>query len=894
MWKRRLKKFSLWFFGTLIGLFLLISLLLYIYKDDICALAVDEVNKNLKTEVMVSEVDLTFWSTFPNLSVDFNQVFVKDAVEGSTYLDTLMYSDKIRCKINPFDIWNSEYRVKSIEISPGVLNLKVDPNGKNNYDIFKEQNDSIPEDDKFDLNLERVSFKNFRFNYINLATSQEYRTRIKEMHLEGALSEQVFSTKATSKLQIIAAKSGNISLVKNKPATLEIGLNVNIDSGTVMIPKSTILIAGLPFNFEGNVRNDGFTFDLKGKNIGIKDAANSFSMDQTADIKKFSGSGTLLFELGIDGKNDAQSPVEVVCKFGINKGILTDPNSGITMSNVTLDGEYSNVGGPTMEFLQLKKIGFKTRGGPFSGNLKLTNFAEPLFKGNIDGILNLAVVRSLFKLSDLQKLNGTVDISSQFIVQAKEKSDLGFDYFIEKCEGSMQMNSVNAQLVDDKRVYENLNGLVYLRSDHVGMEHVTLKIGNSDFELNGIFKQVVDYFSNRGNLLANVELISKSIDLADLGSDTKQDKFSHERVFILPEDIEGDVYLDVDKIRYEKHMFYNLRGNMNMNKRTIYFPRIAVQNGGADIRGSLTIEEGKPEIFYISSQVVSDNINFKKLFDEWDNFEQDVIKASNISGVAKANVRFEAPFDLRSGIISNAIVAQVGLEIENGRLHNVTSFQEITKSLKETPSARLAIGKDNIIEFEKKLLDLKFSKLQNIFLIRDGILTIPSMSVESSALDIELSGKHTFDNKIDYRFGFKFRDLKKKEVSEFGIIEDDGTGKFVFMRMYGDLDDPIIEWDKLLNKEHKQEMREVAKRDAKSILKSGFGLYKNDTLVKSYVQEPKHREELIIILNPIDEIEDFKDEKVPKKDNKINRAIEKLKTDGKKIKDSPKEEFEFN
>ena len=133
------------------------------------------------------------------------------------------------------------------------------------------------------------------------------------------------------------------------------------------------------------------------------------------------------------------------------------------------------------------------------------------------------------------------------------------------------------------------------------------------------------------------------------------------------------------------------------------------------------------------------------------------------------------------------------------------------------------------------------------------------MSIESSALNIELSGKHTFDNKIDYRFGFRFRDLKKKQESEFGVIEDDGSGKFVFMRMYGDLDDPSIEWDKASNKKHKKEIRAVAKRDAKSILKSGFGLYKNDTTVNAFVKERRPHETIEIDLNPADEVDDFKE-----------------------------------
>ena len=110
---------------------------------------------------------------------------------------------------------------------------------------------------------------------------------------------------------------------------------------------------------------------------------------------------------------------------------------------------------------------------------------------------------------------------------------------------------------------------------------------------------------------------------------------------------------------------------MNLRNRKISFPQISVTSGGADIRGSLIIDEGKPEIFYISSQIVSNNINFQKLFAELDNFKQDVIQSANISGTAQANVKFDAPFDLRNGILMNAIKAQIGVQVDNGRLVGV-------------------------------------------------------------------------------------------------------------------------------------------------------------------------------------------------------------------------------
>ncbi len=883
MRKKRIIKIAKWFFGTLLSLFLLISLLLYIYKDDICQAAVDEANKHLKAKVTVSEVELTFWSTFPNLSIDFKNVYIQDPRDGSTSRDTLLYTDLIRCKVNPFDIWREKYKVKSLEIHPGVLNLEVDTAGNNNYDIFKEPEES-GESESFDFKLKDVQFKNFRFNYINDATAQEYRTHIKEMSLEGNLSNDVFTAAAKSDLKIIAAKSGNLTLVSNKPAKLGVGVKVNTRDGTVEIPKSTISVANLPFHFEGKVDTVGFNFELSGKNIGIEDAANNLAVEETKDIKAFSGTGTLLFDLKVDGKNEALAPVEITCDFGVEKGTLRDPNSGISLRELSLKGAYSNVGGPEKEFVSLKDIGFQTQGGPFRANLKITEFQAPLFQGNAVGLVNLSVVRSLFKLTEFEQLKGTVDISSQFAIKTHHQPDDSQTYEIRKCEGEVTFNKAKAQLVDDKRIYRDIEGRVFLRNDRVGMDDITLNIGSSDFAVNGVFKGVSKYFAKTGNLVADVDIQSNRIILEDLGSDSKEDKLQHGRVYILPADIEGKAYLDVKKLRYDKHDFLNLRGNMKIKNRVIHFPKLNVSNGGADASGWVKISEDRPEIFNISSHVVSNNISFQKLFKEWDNFEQDVIKSRNITGSAKVSLEFSAPFDLRSGIIMNSIEATAGITIENGRLKNVQAFREITKSLNEMSSARLAIGKENIKMFEKKLLDLKFDRLENTLVIRNGVIVIPGMSVKSSALDMEISGKHTFDNKIDYRFGFRFRDLKQKKTSEFGEIRDDGTGKYVFMRMYGDLFDPSFEWDAEANKAYKKEQRQKAADDARSIFKSEFGLFKNDTTVQEYVQEKFEHEKIEIIINPTENNDEHIEETKPKPDGKGLRWLKKEQEKMKKEK----------
>ena len=102
--------------------------------------------------------------------------------------------------------------------------------------------------------------------------------------------------------------------------------------------------------------------------------------------------------------------------------------------------------------------------------------------------------------------------------------------------------------------------------------------------------------------------------------------------------------------------------------------------------------------------------------------------------------------------------------------------------------------------------------------------------------------------------------------------------------MHGSIDAPIIEWDKTAKLEQTKLNIQEAKQDAKSILKAEFGLFRNDSMVKSYVPKELPKEDIKINFNPKIKKESvpstapaiLKDEK-PKKDTKIKKNLEKWK-----------------
>src|SRR5690606_27430116 len=90
----------------------------------------------------------------------------------------------------------------------------------------------------------------------------------------------------------------------------------------------------------------------------------------------------------------------------------------------------------------------------------------------------------------------------------------------------------------------------------------------------------------------------------------------------------------------------------------------------------------------------------------------------------------------------------------------------------------------------KDLQHLRFSTIENKIEIKNQMVYIPGMDIQSNALNLTLSGTHQFNNIIDYRIRMLLSDLlyrnsKRLGDERFGEIEDDGYGKTtLFIRMY--------------------------------------------------------------------------------------------------------------
>ena len=863
---------------------LLISALLMVFKDDIKSYALEEANKYLNKRVHIGFIDVGIWKSFPDLTLSFDDVLVHSKFGSIQTSDTAIFAKKIDLRLNPLDLLGNKMDVHRIDIERAKLNLKILKNGSINYDFLKSSEDTLVR--PFEFNLKEINLQSTDFTYSNESTEQFYSAYFNTLAFQGSFNEKQFILDAQTQFDIKTIRSKSVRLIENKKAECEISIQMDQVNDVFEIISADLSINTLPFLIKGKVNSKELDFYIGAKNLDLAEVAKNFTLEELDVVDEINGQGEVNFELFIKGSNEKTASPAITANFDVKNGSLSD--RGFSLDKINLEGKYSNGVKDGKEQLSLTKLEFFTLGEKFTGNLLVSNFDKPRLTGKANGMLNLKAIHRLFGPFSMQELSGSIAVKGNFDLRMNQPKTDQKDITIYDLRATLEIKNISAQFINDQRKLHVKNGEITIRNQFAGITDLAISLANSSLVLDGQFNHLSDYFKGTGNLSIDANVTSEILNLDDLSTTNTAEL--NTKSWVLPNDINGKIILSLKNVQYSGHQYTDIKGRMNFGRRQLSFPLIEGISATSKIKGNLKITEEKPMYLVLETSLTADAVNFKPLFEEWNNFDQKVITSENIRGKAAIQLDFKGPFDIYEEVIlKEEFDVKAVIKISDGALINVQPFKEITKSMKAS-GGNLLITKSKIDEFEKRLLNLQFDSFENEFTVKNGIITIPKMSINSNALDINLTGTHTFNNEIDYSFDFRFREIKGVQSSEFGDIIDDGTGFRVFLRMFGTIDEPSFSWDKKAKKVVKEEQREQAKQDLKSALKTGFGINKKDSTVLDLKVLEKQEEKIIMDFGKDSIQDEFSPETKKKKKNALQRKIDAWKKENEK----EKSKFEFD
>lgn len=876
---RIIRKIFFWLFFVCLSLTTFVTVILYIYEDDIKQYAIEELNSYLNTDVEVQNIELSIFHEFPYASLRFEKVFVPDAFQDQESSDTLLFAETMFFNFSLLDIWNEDYKVKRVSAANGQLNLKTTAEGDFNYGIIREQQDSAQNSSNFDFMLELLKLQNIDFSYRNNSTRQFYDIYVHEGLMKGNFSAQNYKLEAEGELYIDKLKSNSFSLIRNKSAHLDLDMDINRTDKAYTFNKGDLMIEEMPFNVTGKLDSVNIDLSVVGRNVQLDQLANSFVDESLQDAKKYQGKGVVDFKADIKGPISKTAMPSVTADFNLIGGSLTEPESKVKVSEINLIGHYRNEQSNRKEELHFENFSFKLLQSKFSGAGRIKDFAQPILETEMRGQLDLAAFHQFIGFKNIEKIGGGLYVNLDGAIQFFDPEYRKDEFDILKADGHIELKDVFLKRLEDDIEYKKIDGDIIVHGQDAAAKDLYVETEKSDVLINGAIKNFIPYIEgNEGlGLIASVE--SSVLDLNEFVRKRDETRDESVEMFRLPENVNLNLEMDVDTMSWENHLFEDISGQLLLVSRNATLKNFHAQSLGGSVSGTLNLFNGVEEGNVIDGDIRFANVNVKALFSEWDNFKQESITSDHISGTASGKMEFILPFNPYFSLLEDKLVVQSDIKISNGELTQLDMMKDITAYMRSNKSLKLLLNK-HIEAFEDKLLNLKFSDLENQITIRDRKINIPRMSINSNALNLELFGWHDLDNNVDYHFSFRFRDLKTKaEDTEFGKIEDDGLGLVIYLTMTGNLDDPQFALD---SEERKNQLRQnivQEKEDIKSILKTELGLFKKDTTVQRMVKENQREVEFIFYEDDVETTDTTSTKQKNKK--RTNKIFDKMKEKSK-------------
>ena len=241
--------FGFLIFCLLLFVFALVTIP-YFFKDDIELAVQDSLNENLNAEVEFEDVNISLFSSFPNLS--FQLLDYKIDGVGEFEGITLTKGESIDFTFDLMSAIKSErpIEIKKVHFEKPYVNLVTMKNGKVNYDIMKDSGTSTSSEasTNYKIELQKYSIADGEF-YYNDKTSGTSLSMVGLDHTgNGDFTADNFDLVTTTHIDELTAKAGGISYINRANTNIDLTLDADMANNTYTIKENDIRINALKLN----------------------------------------------------------------------------------------------------------------------------------------------------------------------------------------------------------------------------------------------------------------------------------------------------------------------------------------------------------------------------------------------------------------------------------------------------------------------------------------------------------------------------------------------------------------------------------------------------------------------------------------------------------------------
>ncbi|MCO5268416.1 MAG: hypothetical protein M9897_05940 [Brumimicrobium sp.] len=595
----RILKYTGIFLVVLIGIIIAIP---FFFKDKLKDLALAEANKMLKAEVAVGDFDLTIFSTFPKLKLQFDNVSIigKDDFEGIKLVDLKSLEAKL-------DFWSvvkmDDISVRSIRLIEPNINVQILPSGVANYDIVKSdeelKEEEATESSPFKFSLEYYEIKDGNIIFNDRASNLYAEIKNLNHSGKGDLTADVIDFKTLTSIDELTFKMDNMSYLNKVKTNLDMNLLMEFkdESSKFTLKENTLSLNALNLSFDGfyEMLEDYDNIDLKlnADKTSFKELLSLIPTFYLTGYESMVAKGNLSLDAFVKGKMDEDNLPAWDVNLKVTDASIKYPDMPANINNVQIVAGSKFPGGTDLDKMTIDVDQLKASfvGNTIDANFYMKNpLTDPFMKSKIDAKIDLTTIKQVYPMEETQQLNGklTSNLALEGRMSAIEKEQ--YDKF--KAEGTLQLKEFRYTSADLPAPVDIADMLFEFSPQQLKLANLDATMGKSDFKMSGnvenymayIFKgeELKGLFNYHSNVLDLDEILPASEETETTEESVAQTTGSDEPISI-PDKIDFTLLTTVDKAKYNGIDVDNVKGKVMLKNQEANLENLSMNAMGGSI-----------------------------------------------------------------------------------------------------------------------------------------------------------------------------------------------------------------------------------------------------------------------------------------------------------------------
>ena len=752
--KKILKKILKWTGITFLLLIIALILIPIFFKDQIKQMVIDEVNKSLTAELSLEDFDLTFISTFPNMTIqlqnakltglnDFKGVALADIKEFTAHVGfwSVVSGDQVE--------------IDEIHIDSPTFDVRVLENGMANYDIVKPDSVKteveIEEPSSFKLSLKEYSITNATIKYDDRSLNMYAEIDSLYHYGTGDLTADIIDFKTTTKMDKLSYKMDGIDYLTEVETNAEVNLLMEFTekSSKFTLKENSLKLNEIAVSFDGYYEMfegyDDMDIKLNASKATFKQFLSLIPTFYHSGYEGMISKGDLALNGFVKGKMDAKNMPGWDFGLKISDASINYPDLPGKISNIQVDAGSKFVGGENLDLMTVDIPKFHANMGKntIDANLFMKRImTDPYLQSKIQAKVDMATLKDFVPMAEGESYNGKLDIDVNIKGQMSDLEKGDFERFT--AEGTALISDMKYASADLPNSVDIKKLKLSFAPQDLTLNELDAKMGKSDFRMDGKVDNYFGYMLRDEVLKGNFNFSSNNLDLDELmgpataetaTTETEAAPSGTEEPLLIPGNIDFNLNSNLKNVRYNGIDIKNITGSVKMKDEiaTLDNLKMDAMGGSIGLRGNYnTQNHATPKLDFGYNL---NEIDINKLANTF-------LTVGKLAPIAKyAQGKISSNFDMKTDLTAGfepilSSLSSVG-DLKS-KLISVTGIKTLEKI--ESVTKLNNISNQSLKDFATK------------FKVDDGKVTLSPFGLKLGKIDTKISGYTTLDQKMNYDF----------------------------------------------------------------------------------------------------------------------------------------------